>query len=309
MPIRLRHCALLLTTLALCTACGSVRNAYKPDPLSLAPLDTPPQDDKRMYLDLIGQMQRQGAYYASLAHVDAYRQRYGDSPALRLLQADGLRETQQVDAARALYTSLANGPQGAAAWHGLGLIAARAGDGGQAEASLARAVQLQPLNTDYLGDLGFARLRAGQLAQAREPLAKAAELAPGNVKANANLAVWALLRNDTGMADQIMRRAGLPEAAQQEVQRLAQQLRAAPAAGTPAPSAAPPPAASASASASTAPAPAPAPAPVRMMAVESAPRRTPAPPGHAPTSRADARLAPSMLERFSATDPANESTP
>lgn len=282
MPIRPHHCLLLLATLALCSACGGARNAYRPDPLSLAPLEAPPQDDKRMYLDLIGQMQRQGAYFASLAHVDAYRQRYGDSPALRLLQADGLRETQQVDAARSLYTSLANGPQGAAAWHGLGLIAARAGDAAQAEAGLARAVQLQPLNTDYLGDLGFARLRAGQLDQAREPLAKAAELAPGNVKANANLAVWALLRNDTAMAEQIMRSAALPATAREEVQRLAQQLRQ-----------------PALASAIT-------PAPALATAA-----RTPAPlaVGAARAPRADARLAPSMLERFGGPAPANESTP
>ncbi|WP_259202882.1 Flp pilus assembly protein TadD [Stenotrophomonas sp. BIGb0135] len=283
MPNRLPHLGLLLTTLVLCTACGSAHTAYRPDPLSLAPLETPPQDDKRMYLDLIGQMQRQGAYFASLAHVDAYRQRYGDSPALRLLQADGLRETQQVDAARSLYTSLANGPQGAAAWHGLGLIAARAGDAAQAETSLARAVQLQPLNTDYLGDLGFARLRAGHLAQAREPLAKAAELAPGNVKANANLAVWALLRNDTAMADQIMRSAALPAAARDEVQRLAQQLRQPPAAVPPAT----------------------APAPVSEPARPGAPVAATA----ARPPRADARLAPSMLERFGGADPAHESTP
>lgn len=285
MPIQFRHCAVLLITVAVCTACGSARNAYKPDPLSLAPLDTPPQDDKRMYLDLIGQMQRQGAYYASLAHVEAYRLRYGDSPALRLLQADALRETQQTDAARALYTSLASGPQGAAAWHGLGLIAARAGDATQAEASLARAVQLQPLNTDYLGDLGFARLRAGALEPAREPLAKAAELAPGSVKANANLAVWALLRNDPAMAEQIMRSAALPDTARQEVQRLAQQLRQPPVArATPLP-------------------------PAALLAAETAASRTPANTGIPRATRADARLAPSMLERFGATHHANESTP
>jgi hypothetical protein len=69
-------------------------------------------------------MQQQGAWYASLAHVDAFRQRYGDRPALRLLQADALRETGQADAAIALYRELSSGPQAAAAAHGLGLIAA-----------------------------------------------------------------------------------------------------------------------------------------------------------------------------------------
>ncbi len=56
-------------------------------------------------------MQQQGAWYASLAHVDAFRQRYGDPPALRLLQADALRETGQADAAIALYRALPAAPR------------------------------------------------------------------------------------------------------------------------------------------------------------------------------------------------------
>lgn len=274
MPNRLRPC-LLLAALALATACSSTGTAYRQAAVSLAGPETPAQDDKRLYLDLIDQMQRQGAYYASLAHVDAYRQRYGDSPALRLRQADGLRETQQEPAAQALYRSLANGPQAAAAWHGLGLIAARAGHAADAETALAKAVQLQPLNTDYLGDLGFARLRAGALGPARAPLAKAAELAPGNVKANANLAVWALLGDDTAMAEQIMQRANLPDAARDEVRRLARQLRLA----TPAP-------------------------------VAHAAAAAPAAPSVADAgARSEVRVAPSMLERFGTSAPANASTP
>jgi Flp pilus assembly protein TadD len=255
--------SLLLIATVSCTACHGARTAYRTDPVSLATPETPPQNDRQLYLELIGTMQRQGAWYASLAHVDAYRQRYGDSPALRLLQADALRETGQLPAAQSLYSSLANGPQAAAAWHGLGLIAVRNGDDTQAEQALARAVQLQPLNTDYLGDLGFARLRAGQLDQAREPLTKAAELAPGNVKANANLAVHALLRGDSATAERIFVRGNLPEATREEVRRLAVQLR-------------------------------------RADAVPA----NPTGPG-----RTDARLAPSMLERFGGTPTAHESTP
>lgn len=266
------------TALAGCNTTSVAR--YTQDPASLAGPERPPQDDKQLYLELITQMQRQGAWYASLAHVDAYRQRYGDSPALRLLQADALRETGQLPGAQTLYASLTNGPQAAAAWHGLGLIAVRNGDDTQAAQALARAVQLQPLNTDYLGDLGFARLRAGQLDQAREPLAKAAELAPGNVKANANLAVYALLRNDTATAERILSSAALPETARQEVRRLAQQLRL-PAARAEAPATVPPP-----------------------------PRRGTASKAPAPaTARSEPRLAPSMLERFGGTPTSQESTP
>lgn len=272
---------MLMGTTAL-VGCSSTSVAqYKQDPVSLAAPERPPQDDKQLYLELITQMQRQGAWYASLAHVDAYRQRYGDSPALRLLQADALRETGQLPGAQTLYTSLTNGPQAAAAWHGLGLIAVRNGDDTQGEQALARAVQLQPLNTGYLGDLGFARLRAGQLEQAREPLAKAAELAPGNVKANANLAVYALLRNDTATAERIFSSAALPEAARQEVRRLAQQLRL-PAARAEAPATVTPP---------------------------TPPRRGTAKAAAPATARSEPRLAPSMLERFGGTPTSQESTP
>lgn len=274
----------------LCAACASTRPAsYRQDPIAQASPEVPPQEDRVLYLDLIAKMQKQGAFYASLAHVDAYRQRYGDNPALRRLHADALRETGQRDAALAAYTGLTTGPQAAAAWHGIGLIAARSDDDARAETALARAVQLQPLNTDYLGDLGFARLRAGHWDQAQAPLAMAAELAPGNVKANANLAVWALLSGQHGTAERIIRDARLPDGAREEIQRLAQQLRQS--------------AASRTAAAATPARVAPAIAPARERSTRLA--------GDAsrPPASGDARLAPSMLERFSATDTTTGTTP
>lgn len=303
---RLSRVSLLLATAAACAACASTGKGYLQDPMALAAPEQPAQDDRQMYLELIAKMQQQGAYFASLAHVDAYRQRYGDAPRLRLLQADALRGTDQLQAAQTLYASLTNGPQAGAAWHGLGLIAARNGDAARAEQALARAVQLQPLSTDYLGDLGFARLRAGQWAQAREPLAKAAELAPGNPKANANLAIWALVRGQTDMAETIMRNGRLTEAAQAEVRRLAQQLRSE-ARAAPAEEAVSPPARDAAATArQVAPVPAPPAAPAR--AAQPMPRQRDAD-GTRIASARDARVAPSMLERFSASHPARETTP
>lgn len=291
----LSRVCLLLAATAVCAACSNMRNGYRQDPMALASPEVQPQDDKQLYAELIAKMQQQGAYYASLAHVDAYRQRYGDSPQLRLLNADALRETGQREAAMTMYNSLTSGPQAAAAWHGLGLIAARDGDAARAEQALARAVQLQPLNTGYLGDLGFARLRAGDWSRAQEPLAKAAELSPGSAKANANLAVWALLRGQNEMAETIMRNARLTEAAQAEVRRLADQLRQQ---AAPAPSIQRTPASVAAAEGTPRPRPARVPASARRVAVDTE-RRT----------GADARLAPSMLERFGASTPASEITP
>jgi Flp pilus assembly protein TadD len=181
-------------------------------------------DDKTVYMDLIRQMQQQGAYYASLAHIDAYRQRFGTTPELRRRQADALRATGQLDAARILYRSLLGGEQAAAAWHGLGLVEAQSGNALAADDALLKATELEPVNAAYLSDLGYARLCAGQTATAKDPLAMAAELEPTNAKVIANLALWAMLTGDTTRADAIMQRGELPANSQDDVRRLAAQL-------------------------------------------------------------------------------------
>ena len=99
---------------------GYLHQAPQP---SLLPSSQPTAAGNRaMYLDLIRQMQEKGAYYASLAQLDAYRQRYGNPPELRRLQADAQRETGQAAQAEAVYRGLLDTDQVAAAWHGLGLI-------------------------------------------------------------------------------------------------------------------------------------------------------------------------------------------
>jgi Flp pilus assembly protein TadD len=223
MHIRPVLAPLLFAATVLTSACAGDGFRHRPPP-GEGPATA--QDDRGMYLQLIRQMQQQGAYYASLAHIEAFRQRYGDSPGLRLLQADALRETHQADAAARLYQGLLQGPQAAAAWHGLGLIAAGQGQDARAEQALAKAVQLAPLDTAYLGDLGFARLRGGQVEAAHDPLARAAELAPANAKALANLSLWTMLGGDTAKAEAIMQQAKLPPATREEVRRLAMDLRA-----------------------------------------------------------------------------------
>lgn len=219
-PISLLAASLLL---GACANRVGYLNHVQPELVS-----EPAQTDKSskpMYLDLIRQMQQQGAYYASLANIDAYRQRYGNSPELRRLQADALRKTGQADAAQKLYDDLVHTDQAGAAWHGLGIIAAEQQENATAEQALSRAVQMDPVNVDYLGDLGYQRLRAGQVASAHEPLAKAAELAPGNVKAISNLVLWMLLDHDDAQADAAMQQANLPEATRQQVHALAMQMQ------------------------------------------------------------------------------------
>jgi Flp pilus assembly protein TadD len=195
--------------LALALLAGCAHDGYRHPPAAALTIEAPPQDDRGMYLALI----------------EAYRQKFSDSPQLRVLQAEALRRTGRNDDAAALYRGLLKTPQAAAAWHGLGLIAASEERGGEADDALARAVALEPLNTDYLGDLGFARLREGRSAEARTPLAQAAELAPGNPRAVANLALWTLLHGAPAQAEAMMRQANLPDSTRSEIYRLAGSLR------------------------------------------------------------------------------------
>ncbi len=292
------HTGLLLALATLGAGCASSTATYLRAP-SLAEPTPAPQDSRNAYLELIQRMQQQGAWYASLAHVDAFRQRYGDTPTLRLLQADALRETGQTEAAIALYRGLDSGAQAAAASHGLGLIAAQRDQDDASEQALAKATQLQPLNTDYLGDLGYARLRAGRYEEAREPLAKALELAPGNAKATANLALWAVLRGDTATAERLAQQANLGADTRRSIEQQAQQIRARVQQRQAAASAAATRHERATVSTTSVPAPS-------RMQLAAEPQRTKR--DGAPASDLT-RLPPSMLERFSTTDPASGSTP
>lgn len=223
---RILSCVFAFTALATLSACGKTLGGYPNHAVtpSLVAPSTAARDDRTVYMDLIRTMQQQGAYYASLAHIDAYRQRFGDSAELRRLQADALRQTGQLDEARTLYRSLLSGDTAAAAWHGLGLVEAQQGHVAAAEQALQKATALEPVNAAYLSDLGYARLNAGQVSAAKDPLAMAAELEPDNPKVIANLALWALLVGDSTRADAIMQRGELPDASRASVHKLAMQL-------------------------------------------------------------------------------------
>lgn len=212
--------------LAGCASSGGYINRTTPAEIAEANQSSPPEaNDKVMYLDLIRKMQSRGLYFASLAHIDAYRGRFGNTPALRLLQAEALRKTRQVDEAERIYRDLRHGPEAAAAWHGLGRIAASRGDYAEATQALSRAVSLAPIDATYLGDLGYARLLGGNPDAAREPLAKAAELEPSSHKAIANLALLLMVEGQPTRAHDMMQKADLPQPTRDAVVRLAAQIR------------------------------------------------------------------------------------
>lgn len=205
--------AVLLT--ALCTAHGS--------PLSS---DTP-RSEQSLHLDLIQRMQGQGSWYASLAHINAYRQNYGNPPMLRLIEADAFRQIGQHDQARALYGQLLKSPHRAAALNGLGLIDAATGNLSAAIVQLQQASSLSPLNASYLGDLGYALLLTGDWLQAELPLSQAIELTAGEKRAVANFALLKAITLGEAQARAILSQGGFPPEAQDTILHQAATLKSA----------------------------------------------------------------------------------
>ncbi|WP_454674742.1 tetratricopeptide repeat protein [Achromobacter pestifer] len=181
--------------------------------------------EPEMMLSLIAEAQRQERYFASLAYIEAYQQKFGNDSRLAVMRADALRQTGQTALAEQAYRALTSGDQAADGWHGLGLIAGGRGQFDQAVDNFSRAARLAPMNARILGDLGYARLRAGDVEGARVPLGQAAELAPDNGKVLANLAVLLLVEGDPVKAQQVMDRARLGDDARGQVLRLASDIR------------------------------------------------------------------------------------
>jgi len=181
--------------------------------------------EPRLMLALIRESQVQGRYFASLAYIDAYRQRFGDSEELAALQADALRRTGQEEQSAAAYRKLLGGAQAAQGWHGLGLLAGASGEFAQAAQDLQQAARLAPTDAQILGDLGYARLRAGDIAGARVPLGKAAELDPANAKVLANMALLLVVEGNALQAQQLMDRAKLGQEARSQIFQLASQMQ------------------------------------------------------------------------------------
>lgn len=149
----------------------------------------PAPDTPGMYLALIDRMQRQGLYYASLAHIDAYEKQYGVTPDSTLLRADALRETGQPTASAQAYHALLRTALAARGYRGLGLLAGAAGNFREASHQLTQAVALAPTDAATLSDLGYALLREGDVPDARVPLMQAAELDSHSGRIRSNIAL------------------------------------------------------------------------------------------------------------------------
>lgn len=184
---------LLAVVLALgCGACAFKESGYGVGAQAERAAEQPVPDTPGMYLALIDRMQRQGLYYASLAHIDAYEKEYGATPESTLLRADALRETAQPAASATAYRALLSTPLAARGYRGLGLLAGAASDFHEAARELAHAAALAPTDAATLSDLGYALLREGDVGDARVPLMQAAELDSHSGRIKSNLALLLL---------------------------------------------------------------------------------------------------------------------
>ncbi|WP_447747057.1 tetratricopeptide repeat protein [Variovorax boronicumulans] len=189
-------------------------------------------DTQATYLKVVGQMQQQGLWFASLAHIDALEQRWGITPDSTRVRADALRQTGQAEPAEAAYKQLLNTPQESAGYRGLGLLAGARGRYAEAVQLLKQAQRRTPTDALLLSDLGYASLRAGQLEEARLPLMQALQLQPDSKQAQANVALYLEATHQQEQATALMDANRMPEATRAAVRAAALQTRAA--AGSPA---------------------------------------------------------------------------
>lgn len=219
---RLRCLFIAASALAL-GACTTLPDAAQAEAAQAAARE-PSLENQPTYLSLVRQMQGNGMWFASLAHIDALEQRWGVSNETRLLRADALRHTDQPTPSAALYQKLLDTPERAAAYRGLGLLAGAGQDYTRAADMLERARQVQPTDGVVLSDLGYALLRAQRFDAARLPVLQAAQLLPTSAKVRSNLALYLFTQGQADQARQVMDEAQFSATTRQAIEQLARQL-------------------------------------------------------------------------------------
>jgi Flp pilus assembly protein TadD len=213
--------------IALTLAAVGCASAPAPTPpaMPLASEPAPPPDPKRLHLELIEKMLENGRAHAALAHLDALPADEAAAPPARLLRAEALRRTGQLDAAWKVYEPLLITDAAAPAWRGLALIKADQGDLETSVAWLRRARDLQPTAARIRNDLGYALLLHGELEPARVELVTALELESSKRTAR-NLVLVLLLQDQPEAAQRLAQQHGIDDAGVSRLQRRADRMRA-----------------------------------------------------------------------------------
>lgn len=217
------RCLLVAAGALALGACSTLPDAAHADAAQAAARE-PSLENQPTYLTLVRQMQGNGMWFASIAHIDALEQRWGVSNDTRLLRADALRQTDQAAASAALYEKLIDTPERAAAYRGLGLLAGAGNNYTRAAEMLERARQVQPTDGLLLSDLGYALLRAQRFDAARLPVLQAAQLLPTSAKVRSNLALYLFTQGQADQARQVMDEARFSASTREAIEQLALQL-------------------------------------------------------------------------------------
>lgn len=139
-----------------------------------------------MQLQMINDLIARGTLHAALAHLDALDASSRQAPAAQYLRADILRRTERAAEAAAIYRGLLTTCLAGEGYHGLGLIAAKAGDLATALADLQTARRYLPTDPKVRNDYGYALLLNRQYAPAQSEFMTAIELGGDDERASLN---------------------------------------------------------------------------------------------------------------------------
>lgn len=194
------------------------------------PPQTPAANESALYLDAVRALIAQGQYYAAIAHIQEDRRSHGDTPQLRLLEADARRNLKQNKTSEALYQGVLRGapegPLAGKARHGLGLLYA----GTDLTASLRElreAARLKPTDAAIRSDYGYALMQARRFSEARIELSTASELAPDSIAARNNLLILLYVQGDQTAAKRLAAAVGVDDSTLARLKAQAQSLKAA----------------------------------------------------------------------------------
>jgi len=176
--------------------------------------------DDELVKALVEERVREGNYYAALAQIQTLP---ADVAVVAALRADILRSIESPQA-ESWYRALQGTCLSGRAEHGLGLIAAQRGDYTLALQKLSTAAALIPADSRIRNDLGFIYLHLSMDRQAEFELRTAYELAPDDKIPGFNLALLALMRNDSDAWLYWSGRIGFDDAAREELLRSCQYL-------------------------------------------------------------------------------------
>ncbi|MEO6698680.1 MAG: hypothetical protein ABIR53_03810 [Paraperlucidibaca sp.] len=141
---------------------------------------------------VVAERVREGSYYAALAQIQGLP---ASVPVVAVLRADILRRLKSPEAQQ-WYLAMRDRCVSADADHGLGLLAAEAGEHAMAHRYLQKAAKARPNDANFRNDLGFSAMLISNDQQAEFELRTSFELAREDRTPGFNLMLLSLIKGD-----------------------------------------------------------------------------------------------------------------